>query len=72
MGIKVTQKPALPKDSKPYPKLMFSQYGQVVLMHTHECGTLVNGERSEIGCHSESWDMGIFRDFDGSITLQNE
>lgn len=55
----------------PFPKLMISDEGQIVLMTEASCGTNVNGKVHPIGFYAENWSP-CFRDFDGSVILQNE
>ena len=62
------------KNSKPYPKLMISDKGIIVLFTTYCNGFCVNKSESDltIGSHSSNWDMSRFTDFDGTVTLQND
>ena len=63
-----------PKSKMPFPKLMITDEGIVVLMLESGKGTVVSTIEScyEIGHYSESWAMSSFYDFNGSVTLSNE
>lgn len=56
-----------------YPKLMISG-DDIVLFVKLEEGTLVSsiGRPEDVGEYSESWDMVVFKDFKGTVTLSND
>lgn len=55
----------------PFPKLMKStRSDKVVLFEKYRCGTVVS-DHKDMGMYSEIWLMQNFRDFDGSVTLEN-
>lgn len=57
-----------------YPKLMMSDRGTVVLMMECGVGPVVHvGLMSThvVGHFSDEWDMGKFRDYNGSVVLTN-
>ena len=60
--------------SLPYPKLMISEKGTIVLFSDKSIGVvLLEGITNyKIGHHSFSWDMNSFSDYYEAITLQNE
>ena len=59
--------------SLPYPKLMISEKGTIVLFQSSAIGVVLKGnEFYKLGFYSESFDMNIFSDFNEAITLQNE
>ena len=60
--------------SLPYPKLMLSENGTIVLFESRAIGVvLFEGYGSyKIGHHSFTWDMNSFSDYYEAITLQNE
>jgi hypothetical protein len=60
--------------SLPYPKLMISESGTIVLFKDRSVGVvLIKGTSTyEIGHYSNTWDFTAFTDFNASITLQNE
>ena len=60
--------------SLPYPKLMLSESGTIVLMKDRSVGVvLIKGTSTyEIGFYSNTWDITAFSDYNESITLQNE
>ena len=55
---------------QPYPKLMISKGGQIVLMFSPRVGTLLEGNGICGEC-VDYWEMGQFTDFDGSVELKN-
>lgn len=67
------------KNEKPdllaYPKLMISKSGAMVVLFTEiGQGTVVGtyqGYKKPLGYHSESFYMGDFVDFHGTVTIQN-
>jgi len=56
-----------------YPKLMVAADGEIVLMCSHgkgvviRCGNTIN----PVGQMSECWHMNCFKDYTGTITLEN-
>jgi hypothetical protein len=60
--------------SLPYPKLMLSESGTIVLMKDSSVGVvLIKGTSTyEIGFYSNTWDITAFTDFNESINLQNK
>ena len=59
-----------------FPKLMVSDAGRVVLFTDYDKGMLVGSTRKinameEIGYYSDNWCLSNFKDFKGSITLEN-
>ena len=59
------------KAGRPFPKLMISQRGTLVLFTSSEVGTLLKGADYPIGYHSY-FDNECFKDFEGEITLSND
>ena len=60
--------------SLPYPKLMISNKGKIVLFQDRAIGVVLLEGFSDykIGHHSNTWDMNNFSDYYEAITLQNE
>lgn len=60
--------------SLPYPKLMISEKGTIVLFQDRAKGVVILEGFSpyKIGHHSFTWDMNNFSDYYEAITLQNE
>jgi hypothetical protein len=60
--------------SLPYPKLMISEKGTIVLFSDRSIGVvLLEGlSNYKIGHHHFTWDYTAFSDYYGAITLQNE
>jgi hypothetical protein len=60
--------------SLPYPKLMISEKGTIVLFQNRAIGVvLLEGfSNYKIGHHSFTWDMNSFSDYYEAITLQND
>jgi len=69
------------KQTKPFPKLMIDEDGDVFFMMLER---KVSGEQlgtgllihpvstfSRVGAYSESWDLSLFKDFDGTVELSN-
>ena len=60
----------------PYPKLLATERGTVVLMSKAGQGTVVGLDSEEsphtLGDYHEDWVMMNFADYHGSITLSNE
>jgi hypothetical protein len=63
----------LPFQRLPFPKLMISADGCVVLFTCDRTGTCleVGGHDAVLGQFSDLWKMGEFSDFNGAITLHN-
>jgi len=53
-----------------YPIIMFCN-SLIVLFNKHECGTVLRANYLPAGYYSDDWDMSIFEDFKGEITLKN-
>ena len=60
--------------SLPYPKLMISDKGTIVLFTDRAKGmVLLEGNSSyKLGDYSNTWDLTAFSDYYEAITLQNE
>jgi hypothetical protein len=57
---------------RPFPKLMVSEEGTIVLMEKEGYGAVI-APKDAIGTRTHTgWAMVRFRDFDGSITLSND
>jgi hypothetical protein len=69
MDVKVNET----KAELPFPKLMSSRRGTIVLFYQEHCGTCLRslGSDTPIGSHSRDWDMEYFEDFYGEVTLSN-
>ena len=68
-------KPEEVKAERPFPKLMISKWGSIVIMVKSARGYCVFvGEESGqcIGEYSYGWDMNVFSDFTGTIELSND
>ena len=61
------------QEPKPFPKLMKSINGNIVLFESPQNGVLiVKGETNKItGNYSCEWDMNNFTDYNEPITIQN-
>jgi len=60
------------KSEAEFPRLMVLQdTNQVVLFTAPRIGTVVAGDYSPIGHHSDGWNFGSFKDFTGTVTLEN-
>lgn len=71
--MKVTVKEA--EEKKGFPKVMISHHtGTVVFMIERNVGILLNDESSEVkkGELFKKWSMSEFKDFNGTVTLQND
>jgi hypothetical protein len=56
----------------PFPKLMINSVGgDVVLMKSLGTGTIVYAGDFELGHTSSIWDTRCFKDYSGTITLEN-
>ena len=70
--IKATKRVDKLENAVEYPKLMHSDKGRIVLFTERGVGVLLNETGfDEAGHHSDEWSMSNFKDYDGSITLQN-
>jgi hypothetical protein len=71
MKSKIT--PAPQPAQLPYPKLMKSKIGKIVLMTAHGVGTVLSDEQgyAKVGQYGGDWSMENFTDFHGTITLSN-
>lgn len=59
--------------SKPFPKLMISDKGTLVLFVSTEVGTVIKSDSNyKTGEHLDDWVMSLFKDFDGEVTLSND
>ena len=61
--------------SKPFPKLMISEHGTLVLFESDEVGTIIYpgiNNTYKIGDYIDDWVMSLFKDFDGEVTLSND
>jgi hypothetical protein len=61
--------------SLPYPKLMITESGTIVLFQDRAIGVVLlqgNSRCYKIGRYSNTWDMTAFSDYYEAITLQNE
>jgi len=60
--------------SLPYPKLMISEKGTIVLFSDRAIGVVLLQGSSlyKIGFYSFTWDLTAFSDYYEAITLQNE
>ena len=57
----------------PFPKLMKSDNGRIVLFSSPKVGTLVSSSHYEtVGYYSNNWDEECFKDYGGTIELTNE
>ncbi len=61
------------KEPKPFPKLMKSVNGNVVLFYKNGEGVLIEKVTSErlAGEYTTEWDMDNFTDYNEPITIQN-
>jgi len=62
------------KKVKEFPKLMINNGGNlIVLMTSDRCGVVVStNEFNKLGNISDVWSMDCFKDFNGTVTLQND
>lgn len=62
------------KNSKPFPKLMITKIGTIVLFTQSSVGICVSKGDSDnrVGAFFNNWDMSQFTDFNGTVTLQND
>ena len=63
------------KEETPYPKLMESDSGTIVLMYKREEGTLIKTGKIgsvELGEYHKDWNMLCFTDFEGKLELTNK
>ena len=58
----------------PFPKLMISKNGNIVLMTSNEVGTLVKSADKiyKPGKPNNGWIMAAFTDFHGTVTISND
>ena len=62
------------QEPKPFPKLMKSETGNIVLFTEPDFGTLIVASSTigkEIGYWQKSWDTEVFTDYNEPITIQN-
>lgn len=61
-------------EPKPFPKLMEAENGTIVLFQSKENGVCVCQKIDSlfVGEYHNCWDMGVFRDYNGSVTLSND
>lgn len=57
---------------KPFPKLMISKDGDLVLFESEQKGMYLKGTNYEKPHYCNNWHMNNFKDFEGSITLSND
>ena len=55
----------------PFPKLMWADGELVVLMQSRGTGVVVAEDDEYYIGQALEWDMPLFRDYTGSVTLQN-
>lgn len=55
-----------------YPCLMQSDHGNVVLFTSKTIGTVISGEKNQIGTYSKHWLPYVFKLYTGTITLTNK
>jgi hypothetical protein len=73
MKVKVIESKA--KEEIPFPKLMESDIGTIVLFYKEREGVLlktVPESFKEVGEYHEEWAMDIFTDFEGKLELTNK
>ena len=70
--MKVEVKESGKKAERPFPKLMITQKGTLVLFTSAGVGTVLKGVDHTIGYHSSDFDSECFEDFEGEITLSND
>lgn len=61
--------PAPEKPQKFFPKLMIAQGELIVLMQEPGLGVAISGDR--VGETSKAWNMSVFQDFNGEVTIAN-
>ena len=75
MGLKSTVECNEECVGRPFPKLMISERGDLVLFSKSEVGVVV-GSLSEggdkTGYYCDAWFMPTFKDFKGRVILENE
>ena len=62
------------QEPKPFPKLMISETGNIVLFSEPDFGTLIVPSHTigkEVGFYHESWRAEEFTDYNEPITIQN-
>ena len=69
--MKVEVKTQKENSELPFPKLMISETGSIVLFEKIECGIFMKSIDDEelIGTYHKDFCMGVFTDFKGSITI---
>lgn len=75
MGIKVkSDVRAIQKKEKPFPKLMISNRGLIVLFNDFGQGTvLLRGEgATKLASYSKTFNMSIFTDYEGKLIIEND
>jgi hypothetical protein len=73
MKVKVIESKA--KEERPYPKLMESYNGTIVLMYREGEGTVLNKgsiTMREVCEYIDCWEMDGFKDFEGKLELTNK
>lgn len=74
--MKITVNEALQSARKPFPKLMRAKVaGEIVLFFGSGFGVrlwIKENDSRKIGYSSSCWDMDIFEDFHGSLTIEND
>ena len=69
-----------PKSSRPFPKLMIDDVGDIFYMFQESAdgeegsGILIhaNSMNAKTGIYSAFWDLEQFQDFEGEVTLSND
>ena len=73
--MKITVNPEITTKEIPYPKLMLSmQSSMIVLMVKPREGVVLRtgkGSCNVVGDYSDEWSRTIFKDYKGTITLEN-
>lgn len=61
------------RNNRPYPKLMISDSGMIVLFIRERAGTVLHssGLKSMEGRYDTEWPMRYYRDFEGELTMKN-
>jgi len=63
------------KQKNPFPKLMIAKTGAIVFFAKPKVGQCLLQDESgnnKIGEVFNGWNMSVFKDFDGKITLEND